>query len=100
TGARSVDANWFNVGCLSASTLDAPYVRAIAFTKPGMSNQTNHRKKETDHATRDDRTGQNGRQHGAAFDQARPPVRGLRQVAGGGAGSGQGESRRGRLSGG
>src|SRR6516165_5748993 len=49
------------------------------------------------HAARDDRIGQDGRQHGAALDQGRPPVRGVRHVAEGGRRVGAGEGGRGRL---
>src|SRR5207245_8780398 len=43
------------------------------------------------HATRNDRTRADGRQHGSATSQGGPPLRGLRQVAQGGRGAGPGE---------
>src|SRR5215470_16144029 len=42
-------------------------------------------------ATRHDRTWTDGRQHGAAPNQKRPPMRGLRPIARGDCGSGEGE---------
>src|SRR5215472_10267248 len=48
-------------------------------------------KKEYKNATRDDRTWTDGRQHGAAPNQKRPPMRGLRPIARGDRGSGEGE---------
>ena len=54
-------------------------------------------RKGASHATRNDRTRPDGRQHGAAAAQGRPRVRGLRHVAEGGGGAGQGEGGRGLL---
>ena len=54
------------------------------------------------HATGNDRTGADGRQHGPPAAHRRPPMRGLRHVAQGGGGAGQGEGasalRRSRIS--
>ncbi len=47
------------------------------------------------HATRNDRTRPHGRQHGAAASGRRAPVRGLRPVAQGSGGVGEGQGRRG-----